>query len=64
MNEAREILRQHTVEIDVTDHREPEKIVAALGLQAITSAEPQPIPANLPAREDRIERRESRPYFA
>ena len=57
---AREMLRQHGVEIALDDCRPPEEIVKALGLAA---AQGGGLERASPAKRDRIERSESRPYF-
>ncbi len=66
METPSEILRKHGVEIDAGDHRTPAEIVRALGMQAMPeSVAPPSAEAHWPvARADRIERSESRPYFA
>lgn len=60
MNEAQEILRKHTVEIDAGDHRSAEEIVRALGLTAGVS-EVASDTSGLSATEEIKIRR---PYFA
>ena len=58
---AREMLRQHGVEIALDDCRPLEEIVRALGLAAARGGE---LELASTAKADRIERGESRPYFA
>lgn len=67
METPREILRQNNVEISLEDHRPLEEIVRALGLVAAQPEVQTPTERDMHVpveRAHRIERRESRPYFA
>lgn len=67
METASEILRRNSIEINLGDHRPPEEIVQALGLTALQPEQPVveiDIEQRPVERVHRIERRESRPYFA
>lgn len=71
MEKASELLRRNGIEINFGDHRTPEEIVQALGLAALQPEESIHLVANETdveqkpvERAHRIERRESRPYFA
>ena len=61
MNEARELLRLHHVEVDAGDHRTLDEIAVALGLTAaIAESVPNVESTSSPGEE----RKARRPYFA